>query len=85
VILQVRAGEFINSLQKIQTEGFTGITDFVGVNDRQQVIRYSFAFKNGSITYAGRKIPSPLEFANWMRKRMKLTHLEGSIPNTRAV
>jgi CheY-like chemotaxis protein len=79
VILQVRAGELISSLQKIQTEGFTGIAEFEGVTDRQQILRYSFAFKNGSITYAGKKIPSPLEFANWMRKRMKLTHLESTL------
>jgi CheY-like chemotaxis protein len=79
VILQVRAGELIDSLQKIQTEGFTGIADFEGVTDRQRVLRYSFAFKNGAITYAGKRILSPLQFANWMQKRMKLTHLQSTL------
>jgi CheY-like chemotaxis protein len=79
VVLQIRAGELINSLQTIHTKGFTGIADFEGITDRQQVLRYSFAFKNGAITYAGKRIPSPLEFADWMRKRMKLTHLESTL------
>jgi CheY-like chemotaxis protein len=79
VVVRVQAGGLINSLQQIQADGFTGITDFQGVTDRQQPLQYCFAFKAGEITYAGKRIPSPLEFADWMRKRMKLKHLESTL------
>jgi CheY-like chemotaxis protein len=79
VALQVQANGLINSLQQIKENGFTGITDFEGVTDRQQPLNYSFAFKGGDITYAGNRIPSPLEFADWMRSRMKLKHLESTL------
>jgi CheY-like chemotaxis protein len=79
VSLQVQANGLINSLQQIKADGFTGITDFKGVTDRQQPLNYSFAFKSGDITYAGKRIPSPLEFADWMRNRMKLKHLESTL------
>jgi CheY-like chemotaxis protein len=79
VVLQVKANGLIGSLQQIQADGFTGITDFDGLTDRQQPLQYSFAFKEGEITYAGKRIPSPLEFADWMRKRMNLKHLESTL------
>jgi CheY-like chemotaxis protein len=79
VVLQVEANGLITSLQQIRANGFTGITDFDGITDRQQPLQYSFAFKGGEITYAGTRIPSPLEFADWMRKRMKLKHLESTL------
>jgi CheY-like chemotaxis protein len=79
VVLQVQANGLIASLQQIKAEGFTGITDFDGITDRQYPLQYSFAFKEGEITYAGKRIPSPLEFADWMRKRMKLKHLESTL------
>ncbi len=77
--LQVQANGLITSLQQIKADGFTGITDFQSVTDRQQPLNYSFAFKGGDITYAGKRIPSPLEFADWMRSRMKLKHLESTL------
>ena len=77
--LQVQTNGFINSLQQIKVDGFTGIADFQGVTDRKQPLNYSFAFKSGDITYAGKRIPSPLEFADWMRSRMKLKHLESTL------
>jgi CheY-like chemotaxis protein len=79
VVLQVQENGLIASLQQIKADGFTGITDFDGITDRQQPLQYSFAFKGGEITYAGTRIPSPLEFADWMRKRMKLKHLESTL------
>ncbi len=79
MVLRVQAGGLISSLQQIKADGFTGITDFEGVTDRQQPLHYSFAFKAGEITYAGKRIPSPLEFADWMQKRMKLKHLESTL------
>lgn len=79
MVLQVQENGLIASLQKIKAAGFTGITDFDGTTDRQQPLQYSFAFKQGEITYAGKRIPSPLEFADWMRKRMKLKHLESTL------
>ncbi len=79
MVLQVQANGLIASLQQIKADGFTGITDFDGLTDRQQPLQYSFAFKRGEITYAGKRIPSPLEFADWMQKRMKLKHLESTL------
>lgn len=79
MVLQVQVNGLIASLQQIKADGFTGITDFDGITDRQQPLQYSFAFKGGEITYAGTRIPSPLEFADWMRKRMKLKHLESTL------
>ncbi len=79
MVLQVQANGLIASLQQIKADGFTGVTDFDGITDRQQPLQYSFAFKGGEITYAGTRIPSPLEFADWMQKRMKLKHLESTI------
>jgi CheY-like chemotaxis protein len=79
VALQVKANGLMTSLQQIRANGFTGVTDFQGVTDRQQPLHYSFAFKAGEITYAGKRIPSPLEFADWMRSRMKLKHLESTL------
>ncbi len=79
MVLQVKANGLIASLKQIKAEGFTGITDFDGITDRQQPLQYSFAFKQGEVTYAGKRIPSPLEFADWMRKRMKLKHLESTL------
>jgi CheY-like chemotaxis protein len=29
--------------------------------------------------YAGRKIPTPLEFADWMRRKMQLAHMESTL------
>jgi CheY-like chemotaxis protein len=79
VVLQVEKNGLIASLQQIRADGFTGITDFDGTTDRQQPLQYSFAFRSGEITYAGTRIPSPLEFADWMQKRMKLKHLESTL------
>lgn len=79
VVLKVKANGLIASLQEIKADGFTGVTDFDGITDQQHPLQYSFAFKNGEITYAGKRIPSPLEFADWMRKRMKLKHLESTL------
>jgi CheY-like chemotaxis protein len=79
VVLQVKVNGLIASLQQIKADGFTGITDFDGITDQQKPLQYSFAFKSGEITYAGKRIPSPLEFADWMRKRMKLKHLESTL------
>lgn len=79
MILQVHSNGLMSSLQQLKADGFTGITDFHGVTDRQEPLNYSFAFKSGDITYAGKRIPSPLEFADWMRSRMKLKHLESTL------
>ncbi len=79
MVLQVRTNGLIASLQQVKADGFTGVADFDGITDQQQPLQYSFAFKDGEITYAGKRIPSPLEFADWMRKRMKLKHLESTL------
>jgi CheY-like chemotaxis protein len=85
--MQVRAGELISSLHQIQAEGFTGITEFESSistatsTEPTQVPAKKFAlvFQAGSITYAGHKILRPLEFAQWLRHKMQLTHMESTL------
>jgi CheY-like chemotaxis protein len=85
--MQVRAGELISSLQTIQAEGFTGITTFeaitcdVALLEKRPaaLLRFFLAFQAGNLIYVGRKIPSPLEFAGWMRHKMQLAHMESTL------
>jgi CheY-like chemotaxis protein len=86
--MQIQAGDIFSALQLIQEEKFTGTANFeslTGNIDRAlpgnppSKSRYTFAFRNGAIVYVGHKLPTPLEFANWMRSRMKLQHLESTL------
>ncbi len=85
--MQVRAGELISSLHKIQAEGFTGITEFESITSDAAIIgqkqipakKFALVFQAGSITYVGHKILRPLEFAQWLRHKMQLTHMESTL------
>ncbi len=84
--MQVRAGELINSLHQIQAEGFSGITEFESVASDgvdqaplPTAIRFFLVFRDGAVTYAGRKVLTPLEFAHWIRYKMQLTHMESTL------
>ncbi len=84
--MQVRAGDLINSLHQIQAEGFSGITEFESVADQAilsapqpSTVRFFLVFQDGSLTYAGRKVLTPLEFAHWIRYKMQLTHIESTL------
>jgi CheY-like chemotaxis protein len=85
--MQVRAGELFSSLQKIQAEGFTGITVFEAAagevvsadHKPPAALKFCLAFQAGALIYTGRKIPTPLEFADWMRRKMQLAHMESTL------
>jgi CheY-like chemotaxis protein len=86
--MQIKAGEIFIALQAIQDEKFTGTANFeTVVSNQEQIvvgnppnsIKYIFAFYEGSIVYLGKKLPTPMEFANWMRSKMKLHHLESTL------
>jgi CheY-like chemotaxis protein len=77
--MQVQVGELFGALQAIQEEKFTGVAEFESLTNRSASLKYAFAFRQGAIVYAGKKIPNPMEFTNWMRSRMKLHHLESTL------
>jgi CheY-like chemotaxis protein len=86
--MQIQAGDIFSALQLIQEEKFTGTANFESLTGNinrtlpgnpPSNSRYTFAFRNGAIVYVGNKLPTPLEFANWMRSRMKLQHLESTL------
>lgn len=83
----IQAGDIFSALQSFQEEKFTGTANFDSLNndanhgptDPQSSNRYTFAFRDGLIVYVGKKLPTPTEFTNWMRSRMKLRHLESTL------
>jgi CheY-like chemotaxis protein len=86
--MKIQAGEIFVALQTIQDEKFTGTANFESLaeNIEQSLSgtllnssKYIFAFHEGSIVYVGKKLPTPIEFANWMRSKMKLHHLESTL------
>jgi CheY-like chemotaxis protein len=86
--MKIQAGEIFVALQTIQDEKFTGTANFESLaeNTEQSLSgtllnssKYIFAFHEGSIVYVGKKLPTPIEFANWMRSKMKLHHLESTL------
>jgi CheY-like chemotaxis protein len=86
--MKIKAGEIFTALQTIQEEKFTGTANFESwIENPEQSIsgnllnssKYIFAFREGSIVYVGKKLPTPMEFANWMRSKMKLHHLESTL------
>ncbi len=85
--MQVRAGELISSLHRIKAKGFSGITEFEGIYsnaispEQQQppLLKFFMAFQAGNLTYAGRKVLNPLEFANWISQKMQITHMESTL------
>jgi CheY-like chemotaxis protein len=85
--MQVRAGELISSLHHIQAEGFSCIVEFesnasIAVSSGQtppNIFKCSLVFQSGALTYAGRKVPAPLEFAHWVSHKMQLAHMESTL------
>jgi CheY-like chemotaxis protein len=85
--MQVRAGELLSSLHQIQAEGFTGITEFSGITSdlaspgqsQSTALKFLLVFQAGALTFAGSKILSPLEFAQWLRHKMQLAHMESTL------
>jgi CheY-like chemotaxis protein len=86
--MKIQAGEIFVALQTIQDEKFTGTANFESLaeNTEQSISgpllnspKYIFAFHEGLIVYVGKKLPTPIEFANWMRSKMKLHHLESTL------
>jgi CheY-like chemotaxis protein len=85
--MQVRAGELLSSLHQIQAEGFTGITEFSGITSdlvspgqsQPPALKFLLVFQAGALTYTGSKILSPLEFAQWLRHKMQLAHMESTL------
>jgi CheY-like chemotaxis protein len=77
--MQVQVGELFGALQAIQEEKFTGVAEFESLTNRSGSLKYAFAFRQGAVVYAGKKIPNPIEFTNWMRSRMKLHHLDSTL------
>lgn len=83
----IQAGDIFSALQSFEEEKFTGTANFSILNsdanhghtDPQSSNRYTFAFRDGLIVYLGKKLPTPTEFTNWMRSRMKLSHLESTL------
>lgn len=76
--MKIQAGEIFIALQTIQEEKFTGTTSFESLAENTEH-KYVFAFRAGAIVYVGKKLPTPMEFANWMRSKMKLHHLESTL------
>ncbi len=86
--MKIQAGEIFIALQTIQDEKFTGTANFESLAENTEQsfsgtllnsAKYIFAFHEGSIVYVGKKLPTPMEFANWMRSKMKLHHLESTL------
>ena len=85
--MQVRAGELISSLHQIQAEGFSCVVEFTSIVNnagapaqaQSPIFQFSLVFQSGALTYAGRKVPTPLEFAHWMSHKMQLTHMESTL------
>jgi CheY-like chemotaxis protein len=83
----IQAGDIFSALQSFEEEKFTGTANFSSLNndanhghaDPQSSNKYIFAFRDGLIVYLGKKLPTPTEFTNWMRSRMKLSHLESTL------
>jgi CheY-like chemotaxis protein len=85
--MQVRAGELISSLHQIQAEGFSCIVEFEGIADNivslgqipPAIFKCFLVFQSGVLTYAGRKVPTPLEFAHWVSHKMQISHMESTL------
>jgi CheY-like chemotaxis protein len=86
--MKIQAGEIFIALQTIQDEKFTGTANFESLAENTEQSfsgallnssKYIFAFYEGAIVYVGKKLPTPIEFANWMRSKMKLHHLESTL------
>lgn len=85
--MQVRAGELISSLHQIQAEGFSCVVEFTSIANnavapaqlQPSIFQFSLVFQSGALTYAGRKVPTPLEFAHWVSHKMQLTHMESTL------
>jgi hypothetical protein len=85
--MQIRAGEIITVLHHIQVEGFSCIVEFESIDNsavsqRQTpstIFKCSLIFQSGVLTYAGRKVPSPLEFVRWVGHKMQFAHMESTL------
>jgi CheY-like chemotaxis protein len=86
--MKIKAGEIFIALQTIQEEKFTGTVHFESLMENTEqshsdtllnASKHIFAFREGAIVYVGKKLPTPMEFANWMRSKMKLHHLESTL------
>jgi CheY-like chemotaxis protein len=77
--MQLQAGQLSNLIIQLEQDQFTGTVTLNTDLGSKEKISVVFAFWNGSITFVGDRLPSPIEFANFIKQKLNITFMDSAL------
>ncbi|MGB8701307.1 MAG: response regulator [Thermosynechococcaceae cyanobacterium] len=79
-MISFQAGQLWHLLEKCRSESFTGVAQVDVVIDATQCQRsLMLALRAGHLTFVGKTLPSPTEFALLIQQKLNIAHMESAL------
>jgi CheY-like chemotaxis protein len=77
--MQLQSGQLSNLITRLEQDQFTGGAILRADLDSAEKISKVLAFWQGSITFVGDRLPSPIEFANFIKQKLNITFMDSAL------
>jgi CheY-like chemotaxis protein len=78
-MIQFQAGQLSNAIIKLEKEQFTGTAALATNSDAGATVSKVLAFWKGSLTFAGDRLPSPMEFAEYLKQKLNISFMDSAL------
>ncbi len=77
--MMFQPGELSSVIKKLEQENFTGTATLTPDSIAGEMVTKVLAFWNGGLTFAGNQLPSPVEFAEFLKQKLNLSLMDSAV------
>jgi CheY-like chemotaxis protein len=78
-MMQFQAGQLSNAIIKLEKEHFTGTVVLAAHLTPEIKVSKVLAFWQGALTFAGDRIPSPMEYAEYVKQKLNIGFMDSAL------
>jgi CheY-like chemotaxis protein len=78
-MISFQAGQLSSVIKKLEKEQYTGTATLSIRSDSEVQVLMVLAFWGGALTYAGDRLPSPLEFAEFLKEKLNIAFMDSAL------
>jgi CheY-like chemotaxis protein len=78
-MITFQAGQLSNSIRQLEQDQFTGTANLTTTEEGGESLSKILFFWKGTLTFAGDRLPTPLEFMEFLKDSLKLTFLDSAL------
>jgi CheY-like chemotaxis protein len=78
-MIQFQAGQLSNAIIKLEKEQFTGTVLLTANPDAGTPVSKVLAFWQGALTFAGDRLLSPMEFAEYLKQKLNISFMDSAL------